>query len=252
MSVESVATPLPVVCDGDHGQLLSFAPCVNCVPSPAPSFAAGCPPTVSQSTFPPVSVHKLPSISNPATGEPGAGDAPVHGAAAAAAARGPLRPVVSSGDGDVPVRTADASPWPVVARSGRAGALEDRAGCAVDVPEVFGVRPGVADSDDLLGVGGDALELGERDAEVTVALTVNTVAHRLPVEQRSPGNAAAVRSAAPWRAFGSILTRKVTLACTPTLADAAEVGTTQSNVSARLFRERPLPASSAPELVTLA
>src|SRR6478752_5297107 len=85
MSVLSGATPLPLVCPGDHGQLLSLAPWVNCVESRAPSVATT-PPAVSQSMLPALSVHRLPSISNPATGDPAAGAAPVHGPANASAA----------------------------------------------------------------------------------------------------------------------------------------------------------------------
>src|SRR3954451_16850109 len=93
MSVLAGATPLPIVCWTLQGQLFSAAPEVNCVPSSAPSTAAGWTPAVSQSILLVLSVHRLPSISNPATGEPAAGAAPVHGVIGAsteppAAARG--------------------------------------------------------------------------------------------------------------------------------------------------------------------
>src|SRR4051794_10635915 len=83
MSVLFGATPLPIVCRTVQGQSFSAAPEVNCVPSSAPSTAAGWTPAVSQSILLVLSVQRLPSISNPATGEPAAGAAPVHGVIAA-------------------------------------------------------------------------------------------------------------------------------------------------------------------------
>src|SRR5262245_50811919 len=101
MSVLFGATPAPVVWLGDHGQLLSLAPEVNWVESRAPSSATGWTPAVSQSRVVAPFVHRLPSISNPATGEPAAGvpagQGVIRAAGAAARPRAALGPGAGGG-----------------------------------------------------------------------------------------------------------------------------------------------------------
>src|SRR5690348_6845840 len=112
-----------------------------------------------------LSVHRLPSISNPATGEPGAGEAPVHGTMAARAAARPA--------------TRASLPTDPGASDSRAVAA-DPAWLWVGVPA--GVGSGVAEavgSDEGVGVAGEAAEgagAGAAGSASAGLVTVSSVA----------------------------------------------------------------------------
>src|SRR6478752_5877910 len=228
MSVLSGATPLPLVCPGDHGQLLSLAPWVNCVESRAPSVATT-PPAVSQSMLPALSVHRLPSISNPATGDPAAGAAPVHGPAnaSAAAACSMAAPGAAELAGahaadagsvaalSVPVASTGIAGGEVAAGDDVVSAAEDDDSSVADVEVSVGLV-------DAALVGASAV-LG-----ATGRLTVRMTAQGPPAMHVSPSAAAVAVSSAPSSAESATATRKEVLASSAPPRSAGSAGTSHA------------------------